>query len=277
MSKILITGSNGFIGKKLKYFLLKDNEIFEYNGDIRKPINFDDNFNVIIHLAAKTSILDSLKNPLETMEINVLGTLNVLELAKSKKAKVIFLSTAGVYDVSSKPVNENFSINPKNAYVQSKNLGEELCKFYSNVYGVCCVILRLFNVYGYPCKDNRITQDLMDSLLNNKQVELSSPNNVRDYVHLDDVLEVIKLAVNYNSENKFDIFNIGSGVGTSVGDLVNVISDIYGKKINVKYTNFRKGEISISIADITKVRNTLGWKPKIELTKGVRMMINAYS
>ncbi len=278
MSRILITGSKGFIGEKLKKFLLDSNyEILEYIEDIRKPINFDGNFDVVIHLAAKTSVVDSLNNPLETMEINVLGTLNVLEFSKSKKAKVIFISTAGIYDLSSKPVGEEFPISPKNPYVQSKYLGEELCRIYSKTYNICCTVLRLFNVYGYPCKDNRITQDIMNGLLNDKQVELSSPNNVRDYVHLDDVLEAIKLSIIYNPEKNFNIFNIGSGVGTSVKVLVNVFSIAYGKEVNVKYTDFRKSEVGISIADITKAEEILGWRPKISLIEGVKMMVTTYS
>ena len=83
--------------------------------------------------------------------------------------------------------------------------------------------------------------------------------------------------MNYNPENGFNIFNIGSGVGTSVADLVKVIYDVYGKKANVEYTNFRKSEVSISIADLTKTKKLLGWTPQIFLQEGIKKMVVAYS
>ncbi len=277
MNKVLITGSNGFIGRRLKTFLDKlGYDVFEYNADVKKPIDFDGDIEAIVHLAAKTFSQESIKNPLGTFEVNFLGTLNVLEFAKRIGAKVIFPSTSGVYKQSKTPVNEDSELIAVNPYVESKLLAEELCEFYSRVYSLKCIVLRIFNVYGAPEKDWALMQTIMTGLMNKKKAELSSPDNVRDYVYLEDVMTAFEAAIKYHSKNNLEIFNIGSGIGYSVGQVVDILSEAFGAKVDVQYTNFRSGELNFIIADISKTKKLLKWEPKVSIYDGARKMVQGF-
>lgn len=277
MSKILITGSKGFIGKRLKIFLKEqEHSVSEYNLDVVKPINFKGDVDVVVHLAAKTSSQESIKNPLETFRVNFIGTLNVLEFAKGKNIKVIFPSTSGVYKQEDNPVTEDSELMPFNPYVESKYLADELCRFYARVNSVKCIVLRIFNVYGAPTRDWTLMQTIMQDLLDGRESELSSPDNVRDYVHLDDVMSAFEAAINYSSKSNFEIFNIGSGIGYSVKQIVAILSKEFGNGAKVKYTSFREGELKCIVADISKAKKILKWEPNVSINDGIRRMINEY-
>ena len=160
---ILITGSRGFVGDhicksyfKNKYNLITDNPTDKQRNDITKIEyfeNFDDKIDVIIHLAAKISINDSLIDPYETYYKNIVGTLNVLEFAKRKNiTNFIFLSTYVYGEPQYLPIDENHPINPHSPYNKSKIIAESLCKDYSKIFGINIVILRPFYLYGYNKK-----------------------------------------------------------------------------------------------------------------------------
>jgi len=267
MLKVLVTGPKGFIGSKVIPFLKGNGySVKEYNGDVRKPIKFSGDIDVILHLAALTSISDSIEDPMSTVEVNVLGTLNVLEFARKKSSKVVFLSTAGVYGQKSTPVSENDKLNPKHPYGESKVLSENLCEFYSQVYGIKSVVLRLFNIYGPGQKSPMLIPDILNNI--NGKIVFSSPNYSRDFVHLDDLLNAIDSAINFSSGD-YEVFNIATGKTVSIGDVVILVERILNKRLDVEYTNFRAGEINVSIADVSKAKNLLGWEPKVNFVDGL--------
>ncbi len=277
--KVLITGSNGFIGFGFREYLLsKGLSIIEYNEDITKPIVLDEKIDLIYHLAAKTSVQDSLRDPFLTMQTNFLGTFNVLEFAKKNAAKVIFPSAAGVYERSNSfYANETDSLNPKNPYVESKYLSEQLCDYYSKNYNVQSIALRIFNVYGGRQTGGFLIPTLINGALKDTKIELNSPHSVRDYIYIKDVYEVLFKALDYVPKTGFEIFNVGTGVGISVGEMVSYISNILDKHLEVVYTNFRKNEIDKIIADITKIKNAFNWNPSFNINQGLIATIKEFN
>ncbi len=275
MYKILITGADGLLGKNITQHLKNQgHKIYSYSGDVQNKIEFNESLDVIIHLAAKAFVPDSIKDPHTTFNVNVLGTLNVLEYARLNNLKVIFPSTAGVYKSSNTLIDENFLTEPSNPYTESKYLGELLCNFYSKNFKINCLVLRIFNVYGIFSERSSLIKDIYNGLINDQEIRLSSPDPIRDYVHIEDVSEAFRYAVESSFQNNFEIINIGSGIGTSVEQMVNSMSQQYGKKAKVHYNGFRKNEISFSVANIIKANTLLGWKPKISLEEGIKKMIS---
>ncbi len=242
---ILITGSRGFVGDhicksylKTKYNLLPDNPTDNQRNDITKREyfeNFDDKIDVIIHLAAKISINDSLKNPYETYYKNIVGTLNVLEFAKRKNiTNFIFLSTYVYGEPRYLPIDENHPINPHSPYNKSKIIAESLCKDYSKIFGINIVILRPFYLYGYNRKKNTLIRSVLDQINTNGIIKLSNEKTSRDFLYISDFIELLN-----NILNKFppgcNIYNVGSGTSYTITEISRKIANLLNKKIRICY------------------------------------------
>ncbi|MFB5599716.1 MAG: NAD-dependent epimerase/dehydratase family protein [Nitrososphaeraceae archaeon] len=281
---ILVTGSGGFVGEhicksyfKNKYNLITDNHKNSSQKDITKMEyfeNFHDKIDAIIHLAAKTSINDSLINPYETFYKNIVGTLNILEFAKRKSiSNFIFLSTYVYGEPHYLPIDENHPINPHSPYNKSKIIAESLCEEYSKIFGINIVILRPFYLYGYNRKKNTLIRSILDQIDRNKIIKLSNEKTSRDFLYISDLIELLD-----NILNKFpsgnNIYNVGSGTSYTITEISRKIAKLLNKKIRICYDeSMRKHDINEMVADITKISKEFDWKPKIDIDEGLTLTI----
>lgn len=276
---ILVTGSNGFIGKKLCEKLIslnfgvvkhssedgkvEDTNFIEKYGDIK--------ISQIFHLASKTFVPDSWEKPNEFYMTSVIGTNNILELCRKKNIPLTFVSSYLYGEPKFYPINEEHPLDPNNPYSHSKYLSEELCRFYSNHYNTKIIVLRPFNIYGEGQKDDFLISSII------KQVMMSESNTIylkdlspkRDYIYINDVLE--GLVKTMNLEKKFSIYNLGSGKSLSVKEVVSIVQKVFNtnKKV-ISESISRKNEISNVVADISKAKKELNWKPMYSFEEGIK-------
>ena len=286
--RIFITGGAGFIGIHLCKKISQIHKVTVYDnfsnsnkedfptlsnvtllvGDIlnkSKLLDSMKNHDVVIHLAAKTDVIDSIHNPDNTFQTNVQGTQNVLDSCKSNAiSKIIVTSSAAVYQNSGNSVNEKSTTKPLSPYGQSK-LDMEKITIQSKIN---YAILRLFNVYGKGQTTGVIANFGKNISENNPLTIFGDGKAIRDFIHIDNVVDAIILSMKSTS----GIYNIASGNGTSITDLAKLLIELFGKNSKIVYQPARKGEIIYSVSDITKSQNELGFNPKIVLNDGLKTL-----
>jgi UDP-glucose 4-epimerase len=288
--KVLLTGGCGFIGKHVvKSLEGSNNELIILDKHKEADVNVDitnwnilkdapdwSNIDLVYHLAALTSVVESFRNPRETYEVNVLGTLNILELCRIHDIKkMVFLSSYLYGEPEYLPIDEKHPIKPTNPYAMSKYLAEQLCKRYSEDYGLKCVVLKPFNIYGEGQSKHLLFSTILTQMVNGR-IEIKDPVPKRDYVYISDLIDAMILSGDYNPES-FDIFNVGSGKSYSVKEIVNKLIAINKKRVSVTYLNERrKNEIMNTIADIKHINDRLGWEPKISIDEGLKKTFEWY-
>jgi len=278
--KILITGSDGFVGSHLANRLREQGA--EVAGvDISCGIDITDwehvkgykDIDFIYHLAARTFIPSTNEDPSQTYMVNLIGTLNMLELGRRNKTKKFIFPSSYVYGPPQYlPIDENHPINPSNPYNRSKALGEELCRAYYEDYGLECVVLRAFNIYGEGQRDSFLIPAILKQI-NDKEIELKDPEPKRDFLYVEDAVDAYMKATKYSGSG-YEVFNIGLGKSFSVDEIVTKILAATGKEVKVRYLHQRrKNEIMDTVADISKAKEKLGWEPKFNLEEGLARMI----
>ena len=279
---IAVTGSKGFIGshlvkrlKELGYDLL---ELDTKNGfDVTNKNNFKGirKIDCIIHLAGKTSITESFHLTYDYLTHNYLGTLNVLELCRKYNAKIIFASSNIYGQPQYLPIDEAHPYQVTNPYTQSKIIGEQLCQLYCNNFGLSCVSLRQFNIYGSKMNEDSLIPTILKQA-SGGQVKVRDSKPQRDYVHIDDIIEAYVASINYDCKG-FEAFNIASGNSFHVNDIIKICENKLSKDIQlIDLHEPRKNEIMNIEANITKAKIKLKWEPKITLKEGVNSLIDYY-
>ena len=286
--RIFVTGGAGFIGTHLCKKLASLHKVTVYDnfsnsnrenfpvmenvklivGDISnnsKLLDSMKNHDIVIHLAAKTDVIDSINNPDDTFQTNVQGSQNVLDSCKFNNiSKIIITSSASVYQNSDNPVNETSISKPLSPYGQSKLDMEKITMQSKIDY----TILRLFNVYGDGHTSGVITNFKKNILENKPLIIFGDGTAIRDFIHIDDVVNGIIISI----KSKFGIYNIASGNGTSIGDLAKLFIQLSGKNSEIIHKSARDGEIIYSVANITKSQKELGFYPKTSLDDGLRTL-----
>ena len=288
--KILVTGGAGFIGSHLVDALIElgheviviDNLSTGKVENINPKANFFKldicNFehirylfkgvDYVFHLAAMARIQPSIVDPSETMLNNVMGTTNVLIAARDAKVKkVIYSASSSSYgDQKVYPLTEDMKGDFKSPYSLSKYVGEELCQMFSKLYGLDTVSLRYFNVYG----KRQLTEGAYATVLGifMKQVKGGEPMTIvgdgeirRDFTHVSDVVHANLLAM----EKGTGVINIGTGVNYSVNEVAKLVGGDW------VYIPARPGESRITLADNSKARLLLDWKPTISFEEGIKL------
>lgn len=284
MKKIIITGYNGFVGShlvdilrdKYKIIGISNTDNFEKNiikikKDIRKiSINeMPKDIFCIVHLAALTDITYCHNNPSLCFDINVKGTQNMLEIARKRNAKFIFLSTSHVYGIPYKlPLRENYPSNPNSIYASTKLEGEIISQSYSKSYGMNVSILRLFSVYGPKSPQHLVTSKIISQLLTKNVIELGNTSPKRDFVYVEDAVKAIELII--KKSRMSGIYNIGTGKNYSILEICNILKKIAGKNTPIKSVKLqsRKSDIVNVISDSSKIRK-IGWKPEFGIEEGL--------
>lgn len=306
--KVLVTGGAGFIGSHVVDRLFKcgfdvyvvDNlhsgsleylkpyfdfnlKFFKFDVSSSEVIHQLSNFHfdVIIHLAALISVEESIKLPFRYHEVNVGGTLNMLEIArKCGIEKFIYISSAAVYgEPNFLPISEVHPLNPKSIYAVSKLEGEILVNVYSKLYGFKGVSLRLFNVYGPRQRLNDysgVIRIFLDNALNKRPLTIyGDGEQTRDFIFVDDVVDAIMLFVEYGDFN-FDVYNVGTGKPTRIIDLAKAIIDLVGD-CEIKFVPPRIGDIRFSYADISRIKNEFNFNCKFNLYDGLKRTLEYFS
>lgn len=294
--KILVTGGNGFLGRHLVKYLLKKGHIITIfdnfsnsknsstlsfsndclkiiNGDITIPQEIESAIieqDIVVHLAAKISVEDSIKNPTETLRINVDGTKNILSAChKYKIKKLIAASSAAVYGEGEKNIklNENSKINPISPYGESKFQMEQEIKKFSSEHDLNFVILRFFNIFGIgqSAEYAGVITKFIEKISLDKSLEIFGEGiQTRDFVAVQDVVSSIDNAIEYG---KNGIYNIASGKSITIKELAEFMISLSGKNLKIKFLEPKKGDIKYSQADISLAKKELNYSPKFDLNE----------
>jgi len=305
--KVLVTGGAGFIGSHLVDKLMLDgHEVvvlddlssgslkniehhldergFRFvKGDIRHSRTVEkalEGVDAVIHEAAIASVPLSIKNPALTNEVNIFGTLNLLEVSLRVKVKrFVYASSCAVYGAASElPIKEDAPLRPLSPYASSKLAAEEHCRAFYKNHGLETVRLRYFNVYGPRQTAGEYAGVMLKFLEHIRRdqppIIFGDGEQTRDFVYIDDVVETTLLALNRDGIAG-EVFNIGTGEGTTINRLCEIFLKLTGKThLKPIYMDAKPGDIRHSQADITKAMKLLGYRPKVSLERGVRGFLN---
>lgn len=293
--RFVVTGGAGFIGSRIVKSLLRDKnsvtvidnlhtgkmqnlqdiieEIEFVKADIRNYKDMEKiitDFDGIFHEAALTLVQESFTKQNEYNDVNVVGTENIFKIAQEKNIKVVFASSSSVYgDVTKIPISESFPKNPINPYGITKLEDEKIAERYSKM-NLEVIGLRYFNVYGIGQTGSYagvITKFV------NRLKEIMPPQingdgkQIRDFIFVDDIAEANIAAM--KSEIKEGFFNIGTGIGTTIKDLAEILIKISGENFKPVYSNVLEGDIKFSQADMTLTEKILKWKFQMPLIDGL--------
>ena len=242
---------------------------------------------ICIHLAAKISVVDSIKRPQETMDINVKGTINVLEACQSSGINsFVFASSAAVYgDVKELPISEDQTLTPLSPYGTSKMFAEQRVLSYKQSKKINNTIsLRIFNVYGsgQTSEADVITKFVKRLSIGQPPIINGDGMQTRDFISVDDVVDAIIASTTLmeeDIENKLTtispVFNIGTGIPTSINELVQKMIEIFGLDLQPIYRERKQAEkeILVSYADIARAKKTLNFAAKKSIEKGLRELL----
>ena len=296
----LVTGGGGFIGSHLVDRLLADGRKVRVidNFEVGNPRNLEqhrDNPALevmaadirdkgaikeahagagrVFHLAARADIVPSIVEPREYFESNVDGTFNVLEAARDNDvSRIVYIASSSCYGIpDAYPTREDADIRPQYPYALTKNLGEQLAMHWAQTYDLPIVSLRFFNVYGPRARTSgtygAVFGVFLAQLLAGEPLTIvGDGEQTRDFTFVTDVVDAIVTAA--DSDASGEIFNVGSGAAVSVNRLVELLGA--EKTVNIPK---RPGEPDCTLADMTRIRNALGWEPSVPIEEGVRIML----
>ncbi len=295
--KVLITGGAGFIGSNIARHLLKEGNsvtvldnfmsgyrsnldeftsIRIFEGDVRDRTTVElamQGAEVVFHLAASVGNKRSIDEPILDAEINVLGTLQVLEAARKEGVrKIVASSSAGIFgELKTMPIKEDHPIEPDSPYGCTKLCEEKLCLSYAKLYDIEAVCLRYFNVYGpnqrFDAYGNVIPIFVFKMLRNEPLTIFGDGEQTRDFVHVDDVVQAnIKAA---DAIGVSGAFNIASGTRVTINRLVEMITKDNKNAVKIERGPERPGDVHHSLADISLAREKINYIPTVDLGTGI--------
>jgi len=300
--RILVTGGAGFIGSNLVKYLTNEGNIvtvldnfmsgYKENleslssvkiivGDVRDQRVVEeavDSNEYVFHLAASVGNKRSIDHPITDAEINVLGTINVLEAARKKRVrKIITSSSASIFgELQTLPIKENHRTEPDSPYGCTKLCEEKLCLAYSKLYPIEIVCLRYFNVYGpnqrFDAYGNVIPIFVFRMLQEKPLIIYGDGEQTRDFVHVNDIVQAnIKAA---EAVGVTGAFNIASGTSITINNLVKLITKHENHPCKVEYHDIRPGDVKHSLADISLAHNAFDYVPSVKIEAGIENYVD---
>jgi len=298
--KYLVTGGAGFIGSHITKELVKQgNSVTVIDNlntgkeenlmSIRDKINFVNSsildnevlekttkdIDGVFHQAALASVQDSFSKPKEYHDVNVNGTENILKLAKKNNFKVVYASSSSVYGNPERiPIKESDNKNPINPYAETKLKKEKLATKYSKI-GVEVIGLRYFNVFGKG--QSKEYAGVLKLFLEKVRDELPPKINgdgtqFRDFVYVEDVVKANIMSM--NSDVKYEFFNVGTNISITILDLAKTIIKFSGLDMEPSFGPSLKGDVMKTVADITLIKEKIGWEPKMMLVEWIKEIIS---
>lgn len=300
--KVLVTGGAGFIGSHIVDLLIqrgdeviiidnlstgKEEQIHPqarfYCIDLNDPrlieIVKEEQPDAIVHQAAQIHVPTSVENPVFDATCNIIGTLNVLEACRQANVqKVVYASSAAVYgNPQYLPLDEEHPVQPLSGYGISKHTPEHYLQVYHQLYGLDYTVLRYSNVYGIrqdPQGEGGVISIFLEKIFSGQPlVVFGNGEQTRDYIYVEDVAKANLAALSKGSR---EIINIGTGVATSLNELIEMFEEITGKELEVKHAPERQGDIKHSLFDIEKAIRLLDWQPKTSIREGLRKTYEYY-
>ncbi len=260
---------------------LENFKVFE--GDIRDisflEKVFANKIDSIMHLAAMAGVRPSIQNPVLYYDVNITGTLNLLEKCRENNIKeFVFASSSSVYGNNDKvPFSESDKVdNPISPYASTKKSGELLCHTYHHLFDINIACLRFFTVYGPRQRPDLAIHKFTKLIMEDKKIPFYGDGSTsRDYTYINDIISGIKSAINYvNSEKKiFDVFNLGGDKTISLIEMVETIENTLGKKAILNRMPMQPGDVNRTCADIEHSNNILRYKPNTSFKDGIEAFI----
>ncbi|MBM4308019.1 MAG: NAD-dependent epimerase/dehydratase family protein [Deltaproteobacteria bacterium] len=311
MKTILVTGGAGFIGSHLCERLLKeghsvvclDNFDSYYDpsikirnveqiskkfpglftvvtGDIRNRDHLTEAFkknriHAVFHLAARAGVRPSIADPLLYEDVNLKGTVTLLEVCKAFDIKdFIFTSSSSVYGENQRvPFSEtDLDIQPISPYGATKRAGELLCYSYHHLFGMNVACLRIFTAYGPRQRPEMAIHKFTSLMDQGKEITMfGDGSSKRDYTYIDDLIDGMMAVL--QRHKGYEIYNLGESQTTSLKELIGMIESTLGKKAKIKVMENQPGDVSITYADISKARRLLNYQPKITMEEGIKRFV----
>ena len=297
---VVVTGGAGFIGSHIAWELSRDNDVIVidnlYTGirenvppaakfvqadirDYEAIAELIGNADYVFHEAAQVSVVESVRDPVFTEEVNVIGTLNILRALLDGHGKLIFASSAAVYgDNPNLPLRETERPRPLSPYGVTKATAEEYLRVYHELYGLPVVALRYFNVFGPRQSANQyagvISVFINRALKNEPLVIFGDGKQTRDFIYVKDVVKANLLVAESRRANG-GVFNVATGRQTSILELAMKILEITGANTSILFDKPRPGDIRHSLADISEIKK-LGFEPEWSLEEGLKKTVEWY-
>lgn len=269
IGKILITGSKGYIGSHLYNNLIKNHEVIGFNkGD---GLDLVKDCSIVYHLASNVSMTEKVE--WENLNNDLRFTIDLLEKCVEHNVEfIIFASSGGtVYGPARGPINELHPTAPICPYGMLKLTVENYIKFYCDLYNFNHAILRISNPYGGNTKKG-IVYHILKAIKNNTSFTVwGDGTHVRDFIYIDDLIEAM-MSVGLN--NLQGIFNVGTGKGISIKNLIEIIQTITKKKLKIIHKPRRLIDSFYSVLDNTKLIGSINWSPKVGLVEGLNRLVN---
>ena len=308
---ILVTGAAGFIGSHLCEYLVnshyvygldnfcdfydpeikrnnigklknhKNFQLFEVDIRDKAGLNFifsENSFDIVIHLAAMAGVRPSIEDPDTYTEVNINGTVNLLEECKKNNVKkFIFASSSSVYGNNPKvPFSEKDSVDfPISPYAATKKAGELICYTYHHLYQISMAALRFFTVYGPRQRPDLAIHKFAKKIINNEPIQIFGDGTTeRDYTYIDDIINGIIKAIDFIIQNNdYQIFNLGESKTISLERMIKTIETSLGKKAQKEWLPMQPGDVIRTYADISKSKKMLGYNPKVDFELGIQKFI----
>lgn len=308
---ILVTGGAGFIGSHLIEKLLKENfnivcfdNFCDYYDPVIKKGNINKflsnkyfrlvvtdvrnkkkleqvfkkyKFDNVIHLAAQPGVRLSLQKPSLYFDVNINGTLNILDMCRDYQVKsLIYASSSSVYGNTPQiPFTEVAQLSPISPYGVSKQATELLCHSYNRLYHLPITILRFFTVYGPRQRPDMAIYKFTKLIEKDKEINLYGKGRTkRDYTYISDIIDGIYSALDKNFN--FEIINLGNSQPIVLSQIISLLEKNLNKKANIKYYPEQIGDPSITFADISKAKKLLNYHPKVKIGEGIKRFIDWY-
>ena len=292
--RILVTGGAGFIGANLIRRLLElgygvtvlDNlsagrieyldglDVVLSEGDVRDATFVEGavpGHDAVVHLAAQTGVPGSLENPRFDCDVNVLGTLNLLEACRATGSRMVFASSNAPLGRQEPPATEDKAPLPVSPYGASKLAAEGYCLAYHGSWGVETVVFRFANVYGpYSAHKHSVVAKFMKEVLAGEQIVIDGDGGqTRDFVHVSDLCRAITLAI--ADDTAGEVFQLATGVERSILELADMIRTVTKQPMLAEHGPQRQGDVRRNFSDVSKAAKVLGWRPEVALEDGLAM------
>ena len=311
MRSVLVTGGAGFIGSHLVERLLGEGgwrvEVFDDFNDFYDPALKRRNvaphlsrpdfrlheadirdraalarvfrgtpFDCVVHLAARAGVRPSLAEPLLYAETNITGTLNLLELAREHRVRqFVFGSSSSVYGENEKvPFSEDDPVSrPISPYAATKAAGELLCHTYSHLWGLRCVCLRFFTVYGARQRPDLAIHKFARLISAGRPIPVFGDGTTRrDYTYIDDIIAGVRAAMDYEA-TRYEVINLGESRTVSLSELIGLLERELGREARIDRQPLQPGDVPQTFADTRKARALLGYDPRTPIEEGIRRFV----